>query len=148
VGMMTHSWKLNRNPNQNNAKVSVNSRNYFKIINNGGGYTLPDKPVKFALEFITSFTDGEKYAVISTRSKAPVKGNKWPIIALATKLVTFYKPIFPPGYGFCVIDNEGKVLFHQNEDLNLNENLLEEINYEPRLKAALYGQTPAHFVQK
>ncbi len=147
AGMMTESWDANSSRYANNAKVKVDTRNYFKIINNGGGWSLGTDPTKFVLESITSYTNGEKYAVISARSDSATKSEKYPIIALATNLVSLYKPILPPGYGFCVIDKAGKVLFHQNDNLNLNENLLEETNFDPRLKAALYSQAPAHFFQ-
>lgn len=138
-GMMTQSWTTNK---QNNALIPVHYRDYYKIIREGRGWSLPGNNLKFALQSITSTTDGEKYAVISTQAELEKKPM---ILALATKLSSLYKTILPAGYGFCLVDKEGNVLFHQNENLNLNENLLEETNFNPYLKAALYGQIPAHF---
>ena len=143
TGLMSCSWAVK---NQNNARVRVGYRNYFKAINNGGGYALDSLP-KIILESVTSSTDGEKYAVISMRSQRKSnQKNQFRVVALATKLTSLSKAILPVGYGFCLIDKDGKVLFHQNENLNQNENLLEETNQNPHLKAALYGQVPGYFM--
>jgi hypothetical protein len=124
-------------------KYNVKQRDYFRnLANPGQGWTLGKTPDKFALESVSSMNDGRKYAFISIRSN---RNGKAKIVALTTRLSSLYNPVLPPGYGFCIIDKEGKVLFHQQEDLNLNENLLEETNYPPALKAAIYSRVPTHF---
>ncbi|QMU29635.1 cache domain-containing protein [Adhaeribacter radiodurans] len=142
-GMMTNSWAP---LNQNNTRAYVGYRPYFRVIQANGGWALGTETPKFVLESITSTTDGEKYAVLSTKSNLTTDTeNQIRVVALATKLSSLYKTLLPPGYGFCLIDKSGKVLFHQNQNLNLNENLLEETGNNPYLKAALYGQIPVHF---
>lgn len=124
----------------------VGKREYFKAIRNGVGWYLPEVADTFYLQSISSLTYGGKFAVISTPSDRQITYNKKKeyVIALTTKLASIYHAILPPGYGFCVIDNKGDVLFHQSENLNLSENLLEETLHDPALATALLARMPVH----
>jgi hypothetical protein len=136
---------------ENHENASVANREYFRAINDGKGWidSLTKEP--FFLQSILSWIDGEKYAIISKKSRnhpgslTPDSITKASVIALTTKLTSLTKPSLPLGYGFFVINQEGEVLFHKNENLNLNENLLEESGSNPSLQAALFGFTPTHF---
>ncbi|RDC66451.1 hypothetical protein [Adhaeribacter pallidiroseus] len=144
TGEMLHSWTTK---DKNDEKVNVKNREYFKKINAGEGWSLNTNLTinssRFALESIHSYIDGERYAIISEESRLGSRS----VIALSTKFTSLHNTVVPPGYGFCIIDQAGEVWFHQDEKLNLNENLLAETDEDLRLKAALYGQVPAHFVQ-
>lgn len=124
-------------------KYNVSNRSYFRNVKQQGqGWTLADSPRRFAVESVSSIIDGRKYAVISSQSDS--LKTKARVVAMTTKLASLYNPVLPPGYGFCLVDQAGTVLFHQQENLNLNENLLEETNYPSALKAALYSRVSTH----
>jgi hypothetical protein len=48
-------------------------------------------------------------------------------------------PILPFGYGFAVVNDEGKVLFHSDKTKNGNENFLEESDWNKELAAGTFG---------
>jgi len=50
--------------------------------------------------------------------------------------------VLPRGYGFCIMDDNGKVWFHNDKHRNLMENFIEECDFNPTLKAAIYSNTP------
>lgn len=128
---------------------SIKNRDYLKAIKKGYTWNIQEQSEKFYLQSISSLINGSKYAVVSTKSnrKEMFFPSKPYMIALTTKLSSLHNPIIPPGYGFCIINDKGEVLFHQLENLNLNENLLEETEDDPVLAAALQARVPAHFVQ-
>lgn len=144
AGYMVTSWTNNKKPDR---RYRVNNRSYFSNILEERGWTMDHTPTRFALESVSSMIDGRKYAVISRKSTRS-HHNQMPkarVVALTTKLSSLYHAVLPPGYGFCIIDKQGTVWFHQQEKLNLNENLLEETSFPPALQAAMYSRVPAHF---
>src|SRR5262249_40620549 len=56
---------------------------------------------------------------------------------LGVKLESLYKPVLPAGYGFAVVNPDGKVLFHSASVRNLNEDLVKETMGNMSLVAAL-----------
>src|ERR1039458_6047930 len=62
------------------------------------------------------------------------------VVTLNVRLLSLAKPVLPPGYGFCVVDLMGGVLFHGDEHQTLLENFIEECNGDPEVRAALLGR--------
>jgi hypothetical protein len=58
-------------------------------------------------------------------------------ILLAASLNCSTYPVLPPGFGFCIIDNQGNVLLHSDSRRNLSENILAETRGNKRLMGAL-----------
>ena len=132
------TWTTRSENNENN---SVANRDYFSTISQGKGWVLNGMQEQFYLQSILSWNDGEKYAIISKESRS----DSAKVIALTTKLSSLSNSSVPPGYGFFLINQQGEVLFHKDEDLSLNENLLEESDYNQNLQAALFGYIPTYF---
>ena len=52
-------------------------------------------------------------------------------------------PIVPPGYGFAILAPDGKVLFHSQEGLSLEENFFEEVGDPAEVRATAQSGRPA-----
>ena len=88
------------------------------------------EPSRF-IEAIRSRTTGAREAVISMPSE--VEGYR--VAALSTPLRSLLDPVLVPGFGFVVIDDDGKVLFHSDSQHNLSENFFLESDSSRRLRA-------------
>ena len=79
----------------------------------------------------------------SADAAKPTKGTEpnplW-LSALDTKFLSLMQPVIPAGFGYAVIDENGKVIFHSAEKLHLGENLFEECDNNQALKAAVLGR--------
>ena len=137
---------------ENTPKINLTHRDYFSRIVSGKGWADPELQRSFYLQSILSWTTGEHIIALSMNSEAEVHtgGRGDPpkaaaVVALTTReLYTITHPILPPGFGFCVIRENGEVVFHQDERRNLYENFLEEVNSN-RLRSALYAHTSRRF---
>jgi hypothetical protein len=120
-------------------------RKYFQ---EAGNWRFPDfTHDSFMLESITSITSGEKLAAVSMKSDLKLKNNgekqgttRAKAAALTTKLASLIDTIVPVGYGFCVIDDSGKVWFHSNSERNLQENFIDEVEKDKELRSAVYAK--------
>jgi len=111
--------------------TNVSRRKYVQVFKTGTPYSLPgniDK--KFGLEAIYSWTNGDFNISISKKS-----GDT--IVAMATKMYSLFQTIMPSGYGFCIFDEEGKVMVHSDANRNLRENFLEKIDQPGELRGAM-----------
>jgi len=54
------------------------------------------------------------------------------------------QPVLPAGYGFSIIDNDGKVLFHSDETHHLGENFFQECDNDRYLLSAVLGRNEQH----
>jgi hypothetical protein len=59
--------------------------------------------------------------------------------ALATSFLSLVDPVLPPGYGFAILQDDGKVLFHSNSMRNLRENFLLECKQRALITAAMFS---------
>ncbi len=62
------------------------------------------------------------------------------VMAMATKLHSVMDPLLPVGYQFCIISEQGEVLFHSNKNRNNQEDLFSETENDNELKAAVQGR--------
>ncbi|HXI88703.1 MAG TPA: cache domain-containing protein [Blastocatellia bacterium] len=88
------------------------------------------------VEALNSRTSGENVAVISKLTP----DQKYVVSFLDTRLLSLYDPVLPAGYGFCVIDSTGLVLFHTDDEKNLDEHFFEECNMDKRLRGAVQSR--------
>lgn len=106
--------------------ANVASRDYFKIFNNNPGYKVPGLPgARFGFEPVNSLTNGDFSVIISEKNKI---GHGW-TTTISSPMYSVMNTILPPGYGFCITDEKGRVLLHSETNRSLQENIIE--NAEP-----------------
>ncbi|MEO8766182.1 MAG: cache domain-containing protein [Ginsengibacter sp.] len=121
------------------------TRDYFKKITPATVYTLHnDTNQKFYLDQLISWTSGSFRSVVSFSSKVPGQA----VAAMSFNMRSLNKPVLPEGYGFAIIDNNGKVRYHSNPSSNLNENLVEEFSESEKLTSCLKARTEGVFETK
>jgi hypothetical protein len=59
-------------------------------------------------------------------------------------LLSLSDPVVPDGFGFCVIDRDGKVLFHSDEKRDLQENLFAECDHGADLRSMVSARASGH----
>ena len=117
-------------------------RSYFKALKSNNSFYLKlpgGQP--FYLEQVISYTTGQFTTILSKPSINP--GT--PIAAISFNLKCLNKPVMPAGFLYCIIDRQGKVLYHKDTPRNLNENLFEEFTQTDPLKAAIDTHGDAFF---
>jgi len=142
--------------------VQVGDRDYFRSIRDRWGWpwrnfapsgTNLDLALDlFFVESIFSRTRNENIAIFSHRFSpsspwppAAAQTNRPLVSAMAFQPVSLFNPVLPAGYGFCVIEPSGRVLFHSDSGRNLRENFLVETGQDRRLHAALQSRTHDDF---
>jgi hypothetical protein len=123
--------------------MDVKDRPYFRLLVEGNGWRLPGSQEDFYLNKIKSYKDGENYVVISRKSLNKKKNAA--VVTMTTKMVSLTEAVLPPHFGFMIIDEEGEVLFHSNNKLDLNENFIQETNQNFNVRAAIQNNIPYHF---
>jgi hypothetical protein len=116
-------------------KVDVSGREYLERLKAGERYQLPSGG-EFMLESILTRTTGDNLAAVSKLSQKEDAN----IIFLATKLFSVMDVVLPQGFGFCLMEPDGRVLFHSDPDRNLQENFLEESSPKA-LRSAMYARS-------
>ena len=93
-----------------------------------------DQPARpgFWIEPKYSTTSGRYNAFISRPSDQLRK--RAPVAVIGTELVSVSQPVFPPDYGFAVVDREGKVLFHSTPTKNGRENFADACGQNRQLR--------------
>ncbi len=77
----------------------------------------------------------------STATEKP-PAPRW-ISAFDARLLSLMQPVLPAGFGFCVIDEGGRVLFHSDEAHHLGENFFEESDDDHALRSAVVDRRAA-----
>jgi len=129
-GMQVAKWTTKPYTTQ---YIPVSGRAYFDNIRQGNVYELGQH--KFSFEAIDSKTTGRRVVEIS---KA-VTGTPW-TIAFDTRLLSLMDPVLPAGFGYTIITNEGRVLFHSDEAHHLGENLFQECDDDSSLRSTVIGR--------
>jgi Cache domain len=130
TGMQRAKWTVKRYTTQ---YIPVTGRAYFENVRKGLFYELGDH--KFWLEPVISRTTGRNAVEISK----PAINPKW-TVAFDTRLLSLMDPVLPAGYGYAIIANDGKVLFHSDEARHLGENLFQECDEDRNLRSAVMGR--------
>ena len=60
---------------------------------------------------------------------------------LSAQPLSLIDPILPLGYGFALLDDTGKVLFHSDKTKDQRENFLQETDWNKQLQAAMFGRS-------
>ena len=131
TGMTKAKWTVKK---YNTQYISASGRAYFENIRRRRFYEHGYH--KFGLEPIVSRTTGRNTVEIS--KAVP---NSTFTLAFDTRLMSLMDPVLPDGFGFMIIDNDGKVLFHSDEAHHLGENLIQECDEDQALRSAVIGRT-------
>ena len=145
TGELKVMWSREPNPWK---YVNIRERQYVRRILEDETLVDEHGGKKFWIQPIYSLTTGGNSAVLSTKSKLSSEGQNHHgvvVAALEVKLPSVTDVGVPPGLGFAVIDQDGKVLFHSDSRRNLRENLFEETDGEGRLRQAVFARTASTF---
>lgn len=130
---------------QTTSHINVQDRPYFKMVNG--------KREGFWVESIYSWTTGKNEVILSKpfpgrkgttvagRGKRISAEDSITVASMIVRQLSLLRPIVPAGFGFCVIDRNGRVLFHSDEKRNLRENFIEECDNHKGIVSALFGHT-------
>jgi hypothetical protein len=130
-GKQQAKWTIK---NENTQYINVTSRGYFSNLRRGDHYEFNNH--EFWLEPIISRTTGRNEVEISKFAADP----KW-ITAFDTRLISLMQPVMPAGFGYVIIADDGKVLFHSDEAHHLGENFFQECDEDSELRSAVVGRT-------
>ena len=97
------------------------------------------RPDTFYLDSIRSRTTGLGEAILSK----PFRGRT-SVSALTIPLKTLLDPVLVPGFGFALIDDSGRVLFHSDSEHNLSESFFTETDGSRRLRALVAARHEEH----
>ncbi len=134
-GKQQIKWTTRQNLTNN---VSVLDREYFFKPRMEQHYTYGEH--KFYLQPIVSKTTGQNEVIISKAITPFNNAHVW-VSAINTRMLSLAQPVIPSGFGFAVIDEAGKVLFHSDEKRHLGENFFEESDNNQELRAAVLGRS-------
>src|SRR5262249_10811355 len=109
---------------------------YFQKAMAGNGLALPDSKSLRSVEPIIRRPDSRSLASVEpviTRNSGKslaalakkLDGYPW-VAVLGTRLSSIMDTAIPDDMGFCIINQDGEVLFHSDERRNLQENVFEE----------------------
>ncbi len=128
---------------ENTRRLNVAQRSFFRAIAEDRPWTLRGStpPVRFSLEPLYSLNTGENIVLFAAIPRQDTNV----VVTLDVRLLSLAKPVLPAGYGFCVVDEMGNVLFHSDERRDLRENFFEECNGDPKLRAAVLGRLTEQF---
>ena len=101
------------------------------------------KAVRFTIEPIYAWDDGRYGAMVATpktRIDDNCSGNDdcSKVVAMRVPFFSLTDTALPPGFGYAVINQDGKVMFHSERKRNLRENFLRETDDNPQLHGILY----------
>jgi hypothetical protein len=135
-------------------KVPVDYRAYFQAVRHGDLYQIEEGGTPFFVGPERSVTDGKFRTFVSIRSSLPEDFCKefpaeGPYTAAATaRLLSLHRPALPAGYGFAIVNREGRVLYHSDSRLSLRENFFDELADGDRARAVIYSGHQAPFATR
>jgi hypothetical protein len=141
-------WKATSDSIQ--GRTTVDKRFYFRAVRDGHLFQMPDPDGGTPFFFGTdrSIVNGKFYAYLSMESSSLKPSSTYcmgatfdrPAIALATaQLLSLDQQPLPAGYGFALVNREGRTLFHSDSRLSLRENFFEELSEGARARAMMYA---------
>lgn len=141
----------------------VSDYEFFSRAMNDEFSSPPDWPsLQYSFQPLHSPNTGEFQVIIGARFDAPnFEAQQFPWIdakefkaraetateaaktlkfqALVLRPLSLVDPVLPPGFGFAIVNREGRVLFHSESTRNLQESFLDECRKDRFLSAALFS---------
>jgi hypothetical protein len=146
-------WKVSADKGAKYTEVA--DRPYFQAVVNSHLYGSSRDTDLFYIAPDRSVTDGKFYTFLAMRSKlnelnckeVPQKGRVYPsgrpYVTVATGwLLSVDHVALPTGYGFALINREGRVLYHSDARLSLRENLFAQLGDGDQARAIVRAGKP------
>jgi hypothetical protein len=134
-GKQFAKWTIDK---VNTPLIVVRQRPYFQTINQGLGWSLSeDRGNRFFLESVLSWNTGEPQAVLAIpwERQGMIRG----VSTVTTKLISLQKAVTPPGFGYAVIENNGKVVFHSEARL-ARADFFQECDGDRELRSLVFAR--------
>ncbi len=94
------------------------------------------RELEVCLELVRSNTTGRDLLVLAKESlQRPDLGI--PVVALVTRLDALTQPVLAPGFGYAILDRDGKTLLHSDSRRSLNESFLKACDQSSVLRSLL-----------
>ncbi|HLZ88531.1 MAG TPA: cache domain-containing protein, partial [Puia sp.] len=114
--------------------IDVSKRKYFTDFKDNSSYTLPGVDTALvSIQPVVTWTEGASRIVIAKRSRVPGIF----IVTLSTDLYSLNRTILPSGFGFCLIDGDGRVQVHSDPIHSVNENFIDEVGDAAQFRSAM-----------
>ncbi|MGE5795867.1 MAG: hypothetical protein ACM34N_03740, partial [Ignavibacteria bacterium] len=137
-------YKLPRS-NKRTPFINIKEREYFKHAIEDNLWQIDSiSSTGFFIQPTISLTTGDFQATLSKIGNYKINDSVY-VGAIDFLPISIYAPILPRGYSFCIIDEEGLVLFHSNRDRNLNEKFFDECDESNLIKAAVKTHIKGNF---
>ena len=133
-------------------KIDITDREYVKVGRNEQYWhykkeaSKKEEPYKLYLQRLFNIEDGRRNLMLALspeiNKKLQIKSegdktvNTTKMFIAGTRLPAFEDKVLPNQFGYAVIDDNGKVLFHSDDSLSLIENFFTETNHNSLLKIA------------
>lgn len=132
--------------NDPNSQLVVNSRDYFKNMSDRKFSYLHDHSNPYVFDAVFSLRDGQLRGIVARPyDTLQFTHNKYTSrvveTVISSELQSLTNPVMPSTFGFCLINKNGRVIYHSDKQKSLNENFLNECNGDPQIQAALQGHT-------
>lgn len=114
--------------------LSVQDRRYFIDARDNATWSAGNQP--YVLEWVHSRSTGETHAVVAKHTGDP----KLPVVALSTELIDITHSIQPPGVELAIVDEDGTVVYHSDEQRIGFENFFAEADRNRELRAAVLAR--------
>ncbi|HKO58864.1 MAG TPA: hypothetical protein VJ276_23555 [Thermoanaerobaculia bacterium] len=119
--------------------LKVRSREYFKRVQNdplmwhgaAGGAGRP-----MFIESVRALTTGQPETVFAV----PTHNPDLPVFSVTMPFIRFESPVAPPAMTFAVIDDEGNVLYHEDQQRIRIENVFAETDNDRTLRAVVFSR--------
>jgi len=119
-------------------RTRVNDRPFFQDIVAGQTGRLAELgKQKYSLQMLFSPNTGLFSTVVATPFE--ISSTNYGTQALAFRPLSLVDPVLPADFGFAVLENDGKVLFHSNSLRNISENFIQECKDPSALQAAIFS---------
>jgi hypothetical protein len=122
--------------------VNIADRDYFKHARDR--LTWDAQPQRdgterhpYALEWVQALSTGETQAVLAKNTGNP----ELPVVAMTTQLIDVVEAVPPPGVSFAIIDEQGNVVYHPEEQRIGREDFFAETDFDRELRGAVLSRT-------
>ncbi len=135
TGKQVSKWSVRKSTTP---LIRVQERPYFQNVLHGRMWRIrvdSSKGADFWLEPHLSLTTGGFESALAIPAK--LESGKKGVVAMSTGPWSLFQTTVMQGFGYCVIDERGNVLYHSDDSRNLSENLFEECDNDRDLTSTV-----------
>ncbi|MGH7962280.1 MAG: cache domain-containing protein, partial [Candidatus Binatia bacterium] len=141
-GRQREKWTVR---NTTTPLINISTHSSFLDPHEGRLWFGPFPDDRFALNVVASPNTGETLVILSVGApySEPSGIRKVGIASMVLDPISLLEPVLAPGMGFAVIESDGPVLFHSNQQRRLYENFYAEIDNSHALRSAVLARRAA-----